>query len=199
MSRRNERPMHRVRFVNALFSTAIAVIAFGCHSPSSFRVTSYKDPYFPETYAVQFSPAAYRVGPDGDVHIAGKSATASRDRGDIRQWIYVHGFWRPRPGKTFANSTATDCTLRYVIASPGGTAVYEGTGFIYPLKPTNGQALVARMESASLRLVRKIGEPSEILGDSRLVGDFQAAPDAAQAVDLQREAEIRAARAVAAN
>ena len=172
----------------ALGLVLLAGLLAGCAKPS-VEFVSYKDPYFPEKIHIQFEDCAYWIEPGGDIRVAGR-ATQTTDNGTITHYLLVHIFWKPKPGKTYANATATDATYRYILAGDDGAALYLGTGFAFPRDPSAGKMLVG-LDQARLRLESKRGEVPDLLGDTRLSGKVVARNDAAQAVDLIREAELR--------
>ncbi len=170
-----------------LFKLIALLGLVGCASESRLRLTSYKDPYFPETYTAEFREAGFRTLPTGDVLLSAYAGTAAADSGAVRQWLCVHAFWRPQPGKTFAHPTSTNATIRYVVASEAGVASYEGTGFIYPVPRSADADWRATLETAALQLVETRGDPPDLFGDARLIGKIHATPNATRAVDLERE------------
>lgn len=187
----------RRRHVGLTVSVLAGVLAgpLGCARPTSeIEFVSYKDPYFPEPYRVVFVECTYRVDADGDLHIAGRADFDSdqRDAGAITQYFHAHVFWQPRPGRTFANSTTTDATIRHVIVTADGMAAYAGTGFIYPRRRRGG-LLTAKIETANLRLEAQTGDAPELLGDARLRGTLRARRDDHATLDLVRRLEFHAA------
>ncbi|MFH1746558.1 MAG: hypothetical protein ABIG44_05870 [Planctomycetota bacterium] len=167
----------------------------GCARPKcEIELLSYKDPYFPEPYRVTFDTCVFRRDAGGDFHIAGlvTSSVEDQESATITQYLCVHVFWKPYPGRTFANSTTNDATIRYVIVTADGMAAYAGTGFILP-KLRRDKLLTATIENANLKLVAQTGNPAEILGDARLTGTLQARRDDHQTIDLTRQLELYAA------
>ncbi len=165
-----------------------AAAAAGCGG-SALRVTSYQDPYFPETYQIRLVDPAYRIDPTGDIHLA------ARAHADVEpattQYLLLHIFWRPHPGKTYAESSATDALVRYVVSNSNGTVVYSGTAFAYPEKPWTG-GLKVSVESARLRLESRYGDIPDVLGEARLAGTVVAHERAGVVADIARSAELLA-------
>jgi hypothetical protein len=159
---------------------------------SQVKLVSYRDPYFPETYRVKFQQCAFRSDASNDVHIAARAVSNADSPDDqITQYLHVHMFWQPRPGRTAVEDTMTDATIRYVVVTRTGTAVYAGTGFVFPKR--EGKSLIAAIESANLRLLTRVGEVPELLGDARLTGKLVARQDEHATVDTVRELDLRAA------
>lgn len=170
---------------------AAAGFCAGC-AQSAVTFVSYKDPYFPEPYRVAFKDCAYWIDAGGDIHAVGR-ATQETESGTLTQYLHVRLFWRPKPGKTFTNSTATDATLRYVVAGDNGTVTYAGTGFAFP-KQKFGGAMEFGIESGYLRIESHTGEVPDLFGDTRLSGTFVAHKDAGTAANMIRDAQLLAAR-----
>ncbi|TWT45477.1 hypothetical protein RAS1_19020 [Phycisphaerae bacterium RAS1] len=162
-----------------------------CTPASRVQFTSYKDPYFPETFDVDFENCAYHYSPAGDLHIAAQRSWAPGERraDTVRQYIHVHVFWKPHPGRTFANASSDDALIEYAVVSRQGAAFYSGTGFLYPAKIKDGR-LTCRLEQARIRLDSQIGAPPEDLGDARVKATFNARDDGNAAVDMFHDLEI---------
>ena len=191
----NSRRRLVVALVGALLVLSLG-LSVGCgQRVSGIELISYKDPYFPEPYTVVFDECAYRQDADGDLHIVGRTSVEPDDyqAGSLTQLIYVHVFWQPKPGVTFANATTTTAIIRYVIVSAEGTTTYSGTGFTCP-KGRRGRKLKVPIETANLRLESHFGDAPELLGDARLSGVLWAEENAHAAVDLMRTLELHAGR-----
>jgi hypothetical protein len=177
-------------------AAALVVLCSGCARPAgTLELTSYKDPYFPETYQVEFGECAYYVGPSNDYHIVGRDTHDLEDgaRRAVTQLMHVHLFWRPRPGKTFDNPSTVDATIRYAILTEQGAAVYRGTGFVYANKGSFSDTLRVEIENARLRLELQEGDAPDLLGAARVVGELSAEANATLALDLRRELDLRSA------
>lgn len=173
-----------------LLLAALAGAVAGCQR-SSLELISYQDPYFPERYVLSLTTCAYRLGPSGDIHVAGRSERQT-DVGTTTQHLHVHVYWKPWPGKTSADPTTTTAVLTYVVANEQGALVYRGTGFAYPRRSAG--RLRVDLESARLHLESRSGDIADLLGDARVRGTLYPADQATRAADLIRELELRAAR-----
>ncbi|MFQ5805635.1 MAG: hypothetical protein ACE5I3_04205 [Phycisphaerae bacterium] len=190
----SDRRQLRPRLLFVVWATP-SVVLLGCTRPSAaLELTSYKDPYFPETYEVALADCAYYVGPGGDYHVVGRASHTPEDGtgGTITQLLHVHLFWKPRPGKTFDNPTTVDAIIRYAIVTDSGVAVYSGTGFVYPKRRRVSDELIAEIEIARLRLDSEAGDAPELLGAARLTGKLVAQNNASLAVDLRRQLDLHA-------
>lgn len=170
----------------------------GCAPPGSkVRLESYKDPYFPAEYKLTVYGAAYQRSADGDIHVLARGSLIepSLESGTSLQFLHIHLFWKPHPGRTFDDPSCVDATLQYVLVSPAGTTVYEGAGFVYPKKSLWDGSITAQIENAALRPALQSGEAPEPLGELHLTGELAARNDPAQAVNLRREIELQLGQA----
>lgn len=162
----------------------------GC-GKSRLELISLKDPYFPEKYTVSLDRCVYRQTPGGDVDIVGHmQRVASGETAAGEQYVHIHLFWTPRPGKTFDNPSSVDAVVRYLVVTPSGVTSYSGAGFAFPQRRSLGSDLVVRLESARLRPETETESENEILGEARVTGRLIARRDDQVAVDLMREAEL---------
>ncbi len=168
----------------------LATLVCGCGG-SLVRLVSYRDPYFPEHYHVNLASCAYRTEPGGGIQAVGRGIQQTK-QGTTTQYICIHIFWKPIPGKTPADSTMTDAILRYVVSNGDGVAVYIGTGFAYP-QPALGGGMDIALESGRLRLQSRSGM-EDLFGNTQITGQLKARDDSAAAATLIREAELLAAR-----
>ena len=148
---------------------AIAAVLVGCGARhSSAKIKSYKDPYFPETYGVNFDECVFRTDAGGDYHLVALAIRQTEGGGEIRQYLDVHVYWKPVPGKTPSNPSTLDATLCYAIQSPSGVAIYRGSGFVYLKERRWSDKLIGKLESGRLRLDTRIGSAAEFIGDATM-------------------------------
>lgn len=178
----------------ALLAATLTLTA--CAPAGRVQIRSYKDPYFPESFEVRFEQCAFLQDGTRDYHIVARSARVPQGGGigPVTQILHVHVFWTPRPGKTFDDPSTHTATLRYAIVTPGGVALYEGAGFVYPERRWIDGHLVAHIEQARLGPRLRTGDAPDLLGESHLVGALQAAADPPLTIDLRRELEQHAGR-----
>lgn len=140
-----------------------------------------------------FQPAqcAHWRDAGGNLHVVAEAQRlgSGPDAAIYTQILHIEMFWRPYPGKTPSNRTATDATLRYVVSTPHGAAEYTGTGFVWTKQPRFGGLRVG-LERAELRLSARTGTIEDVLGEVRLSGVLYPAADQSRAVALLREADI---------
>lgn len=170
----------------------------GCRSQAStLEFVSLKDPYFPETYRVTFDECVVWIDAAGGRHFVARAASPLGDDSDqqIEQILDAHVFWKPNPGRTPANPNTMDVTLRYIIQSPNGFALYTGTGFIYVKNKRWSDVLIGELEDGHLSLDSQIGDVPDLLGTAPVTGTLYARPDGNRAVALIREIDFRLSRA----
>jgi hypothetical protein len=187
-------PPIRCRVLLTVAATLLAAGSLGCHGPvSNLQLVSYKDPYFPERSGVRLVGCAYRIDAGRDLVVAGRSDTHELEHvGPVTEYLQVRVFWKPHPGRTYADSTQCDALLRFVVASRAGTAVYTGTAFAYPEQKLG--ALNVALETARLRLESTSGDMPDLYGESRLLGTLVTEPQPASAAAVTREMELLTAR-----
>ncbi len=163
--------------------------AAGCRSTGhDLTITSYEDPYFPETYTLTLDSCTYHIDGAGDYRIAGHSAATFDGSDDtVDQYLCLRLFRRPHPGKTGDDSTSINATIRLAIVTPAGVAVYSGTAYVYPSKARIGSSLKLDIESARLRLETAVGDAPALLGDAKLVGRIVARHDSGRAIETSNE------------
>lgn len=180
----------RLRFATAAAALVACLAGLGgCRSAGhALRITSYEDPYFPETYTLTLDSCAYHVDAAGDYRIAGHSTDALDGSDDtVDQYLSLRLFRRPRPGKTGDDSTSIDSTIHLALATPAGVAVYSGTAYVYPRKSRLDSSLTIEIESARLRLETAVGDAPALLGDATLVGTIVAKRDSGRALAMSNE------------
>lgn len=170
------------------------LLLVGCARLSEIRLVSYKDPFFPDSYDTTLAQSAWRCDHGGDYRIiAHAKATILGDPPtEVEQFVDAHLFWNPRPGKTPVASDTIDANIRYIVATERGVAVYRGTGFVFVKKFAAGKPVEARVEASSLRLMKRGGEAPEIFGELSITGTLHASGDRNLAIDLLRQADLRA-------
>lgn len=173
---------------------SLTLLAIGGCSQSAVELTSYKDPYFPETATVHLPECYYREDPSGDLYLVGRQVTGT-EAGPLTQYLCVHIFWKPKPGRTPVERTTTDALLRFVVAREDGVAVYSGTGFAFPKPPSRfAEHREFVIESSRLQLESARGGMGDLFGPLRITGTMLALQDGGRTANLTRAAEVLAAR-----
>lgn len=110
------------------------------------------------------------------------------------QTIHIHLFWKPRPGRTYAESSQTNATIVYCIMTNYGIVKYEGAGFVYFKHSRDGKKITGKIESSTLYPSHFVGEPADVFGRCRLDGTFTALEDRRAVVEVQRKLRKRLGR-----
>ncbi|HMD53419.1 MAG TPA: hypothetical protein VKJ65_02580 [Phycisphaerae bacterium] len=92
----------------------------------------------------------------------------------IRQILILRVFWRPRPGTTTLDPSAVNATMRYIVMTPNGSGMYEGSGFVRIHGRPNSPKLGISIVDGELRLTNSSGYFQDALGPSRITGDQEA-------------------------
>jgi hypothetical protein len=171
-----------------VLALGVAMGGLGC-AGSRVDFVSYKDPYFPERFPVAFDDVRYWTTPDGAVEVIARKS-GKRTAEDPAYYLHVRVFWKPVPGRTFADSTGTDAMLRYVVTRGQERQTYTGTGFVFMKKQLDGR-LEIQIESARLRFQASPGGAEDSLGDMRISGAVYAAKDPGGGANLARESQLQ--------
>ena len=177
----------------AVLIAVTTALLTGC-APTANRVevTSYRDPYFPETFVMHPTTCTYRTDTGGDVHLVAQ-AQHTTDEQVRNEYLHVHIYWQPRLGTTWAESSTSNALLEYAVADADGLAVYRGTGFVFTERQRDGK-IEANIESARLQLDRTQGDLPDFLGGAALTGHLLAKPDDYATAQTLREMELLASR-----
>ncbi len=92
----------------------------------------------------------------------------------MSQIIHIEVFWRPEPGRTYAEKTQTNATILYTLLTGNDAISYEGTGFVYFRPSWDKRTITGHIESATLFPARQVGAPSDLFGPCHLTGAFRA-------------------------
>lgn len=96
------------------------------------------------------------------------------------QVLTIRMFWKPRPGRTPIDHTATNASIHYVIFAGEDreeVGIYSGAGFVYPNSQPGRKTLRAGVWQANLRLADASDGFADLLGQSVLKGRFTAQLD----------------------
>lgn len=113
-------------------------------------------------------------------------AAPKTDQFWLAQLIHINVFWLPHPGKTHADSTQTNATIKYCLLVGGQVISYQGAGFVYFKQSRDGQTITGRIESATLTPNSSLDQGLDLFGPSRIQGTFTARRDRRQVVALLR-------------
>jgi len=131
--------------LTALILISVVGTLAGCRQETNrIVVTAYSDPHSPEQYYQDFDRAAFSSSGAGQYEILLESSEGMDTFG--RQVLYqaLHGriFWRPLPGKTYAEASQINAQIDYQLRlasaesaevssqTPRSPIYYQGSGFI---------------------------------------------------------------------
>lgn len=164
-----------------LFAASLVVIDTGCRVAPHNRVevTDHRSNGALEHHIEDFDEAYYRVRDGGlvDIVLRRQTASAADQTTRIVQIIVLRAFWKPHPGRTYAEPSMLSANLCYVMMKGNAAASYEGGGFFqYREKPKKG-LITGRLEGADLQLVRGTALGPDIFGKASIAGKFRAQRD----------------------
>lgn len=213
--------MHRIlpisarpcRFAGFLLSFLCMVSANGCgRHATDLQIESFQT-VPSQTYSEQFENGFYAVDSNSNWDLvfevpptwrepSSQPTSAPADQ-PAQEWtsqlLYIKIFWTPNPGRTYAESTQTNCSISYYLLTGRKIMCYEGTGFAYFRPPKAGKPFIGRLESASLHPADHSEGAYDLFGLCRLKGSFVAANDMAKVANSlltirRRTASIQASR-----
>jgi hypothetical protein len=120
-----------------------------------------------------FDEAVYHVAED-DTVVAILSSGEPRE--GPKQAMLVRMFWRPQPGQTPIDATATNATLHHIQFAENGThtAVYHGSGFVY-FRGDPGEGSLELSVWDAILVPKEAGEAFEGPARQLIKGSFTAA------------------------
>lgn len=186
-----EHSRRRITVMGLMLLGGFALPGCGNRLPDRLELTSYRDPYFPDKYDIVLDELVFRREPTGDLHICGvaKDQSLGEIGGSVEQLLHIHTFWRPRPGKTFADPSSVDAIIEYVIATSGGVCAYSGAGFVYVNEKRDGD-LGVQLKQSRLRVRAMLGDCPDLIERGRLIGRFQAEPRDGRAAEINQRLQM---------
>ena len=182
----------------------IALAAAGCQPVvTRFEVLSFKNELQQDRFTEQFPPGSFSITAHRDFTITFElrpevniEPTTSAPSDDASQLVRIEVFWKPRPGTTFAESSQTNANLSYCLISGRHAVTYEGAGFVYFTRSSDGKTLTGKIESGTLVPVHFAGEPNDLFGRCHLKGTFIAHEDRRKVVAAEHKLEHFKGRAL---
>lgn len=161
-----------------LFAALLVVFNAGCHSMPYNRVEVIDHrPNEPEVHHFEdFDESYYRVRDGGlvDVVLRRQTASATDQTQKIVQIIVLRSFWKPHPGRTFAEASMISANLCYLIMKGDAAVSYEGGGFFQYSENKRKGLITGRLEGADLQLIRGTATGLDIFGKASIAGRFRA-------------------------
>lgn len=170
----------------------------GCESRETrFEIVSFKNAAQQDRFTEHFPTGSFNIDAQRDFTITFE-LEPSRGNGDPLtvvandepcQIVRIEIFWKPRPGTTYAESSQTDANLTYCLISGKQAITYEGAGFVYFSRSSDGKTMTGQIESGTLVPVHFVGEPIDLFGPCHLQGPFVAREDRRRVALAQQKLE----------
>ncbi len=143
------------------------------------EVIDYRSNQPAQLHFEDFDEAYYGVGEGGLVEVVLRKQTrwkADQTRRNV-QVIVLRTFWKPIPGRTYAEDSGLNANLRYMITRGGSAISYEGGGFFYYAEDAEARVITGRLEGGDLQPLRALGGDIGIFDKARISGRFKARRD----------------------
>jgi hypothetical protein len=143
---------------------------------STFQITDHRPGEPAEEYREEFDEGYYDLSPDGNVDVVLRrvsSSTVERGR-RITQIIHLRTFWRSIPGRTVANETQLNGTVRYMIRLGRSAAMFEGAGSLFFSESDSENMIEGSLDHALLSPTRRLASAPEVFQHAELRGRFRA-------------------------
>ncbi len=173
----------RCRYFQKICMAAIVALAglCGCRSApfNRVQVTDIRSDGPPQLHYEDFDESFYRLRNGGLVDVVLRKqarATADQTR-KIIQIIVLRSYWKPFPGRTYANDSMLNASLCYVLINGDSAISYEGGGFFQYAEKKGGEVITGKLEGADLQPLRAVGGDLGIFERARISGKFKAHRD----------------------
>ena len=173
----------RSYFQKICIAAAVAVVAgpFGCRSApfNRVKVTDIRSDATPQLHYEDFDESYFRMRDGGLIDLVLRKqtrATADQTR-KIVQIIVLRSYWKPFPGRTYANDSMLNANLCYVLIKGDSAISYEGGGFFQYAAKKGGEVITGKLEGGDLQPLRAVGGDLGIFERARITGKFKARRD----------------------
>ncbi len=173
----------RCYFQKICIAAVVAVSAglFGCHAApfSRVEVTDIRSDATPELYYEDFDESYFRLRDGGlvDLVLRKRTRAAADQTRKIVQIIVVRSYWKPFPGRTYANDSMLNANLCYVLIKGDSAISYEGGGFFQYAQKHAGEVITGKLECGDLQPLRRVGGDLSTFERARISGTFKARRD----------------------
>ncbi len=159
---------------------AIAAGLFGCQSAPFNRVevTDIRSDATPQLHYEDFDESYYRLRSGGliDLVLRKQTRAAADQTRKIVQTIVLRSYWKPFPGRTYANDSMLNASLCYVLVKGDSAISYEGGGF-FQYAEKKGEVITGKLAGGDLQPLRGVGGDLGIFERARITGKFKAKRD----------------------
>jgi hypothetical protein len=160
-----------------VFSVQVLLYTTGCAPEfSTFQITDHRPGEPVERYHEEFDEGYYDLDPDGNVDVVLRRVSSSTpDRGrKITQIIHLRSHWRSIPGRTVADETQLNGTVRYMIRLGRAAAMFEGAGSLFYHETDTEDVIEGSLDHALLSPTRRLAAAPEVFQHAELTGHFRA-------------------------
>ena len=169
----------------------------GCNKPAAqVTVVDHTGEGELRRYAEFFPEAYYSVDSMGNVDVVLRRTQPSRTNpaGNVTQLVHLRTVWKSRPGRTIAETTQINGTLRYQLLTGADEATYEGGGSVFLHENRGKTRLNGKVEYATVRGRHSADNAAAVFEKVELSGAFRAVHDPRRTVRLMNEMQARAQR-----
>ncbi len=183
-----EHTAHRAVALRCFYFQKICIAAmvaaaglFGCRSAPFNRVevTDIRSDATPQLHYEDFDESYFRLRDGGlvDVVLRKQTRAAADQTRKIVQIIVLRSYWKPFPGRTYANDSMLNANLCYVLIKGDSAISYEGGGFFQYAEKKGGEVITGKLECGDLQPLRAVGGDLGIFERARISGKFKARRD----------------------
>ncbi len=183
VAHRREPAAPRCRYFQKICIAAAVAGAglLGCRAAPFNRVevTDIRSDAAPQLHHEDFDESYFRLRDGGLIDLVLRKqtrATADQTR-KIVQTIVLRSYWKPFPGRTYANHTMLNANLCYVLVKGDSAIGYEGGGFFQYAEKKGGEVITGKLEGGDLQPLRRVGGDLGIFERARISGKFKARRD----------------------
>ncbi len=152
----------------------------GCRSAPFNRVevTDIRSDAPPQLHYEDFDESYFRLRDGGlvDLVLRKQTRAAADQTRKIVQIIVLRSYWKPFPGRTYANDSMLNANLCYVLINGDSAISYEGGGF-FQYAEKKGEVITGKLECGDLQPLRGVGGELGIFERARISGKFKAQRD----------------------
>ena len=170
---------YRMRLTGVIIMlAALQSILGGCSVSSvpraTFTATSLAED--PASLAIVLGEGCYAAQPAETSFYLSNRTLEELTSGDVRDGIILHAqlLWKPKPGSTPVDPTATNVVLRMVLITQGQLGIYGGAGFAWPNGTAGKSAMSLEVVGSTLTLLQSTEGFRDLLSPFVMIGTLQA-------------------------
>jgi len=173
---------------------AAAIGIGGCAERlSRMEITDYREGGSPARYQEVFRDAYFDIDASGNVDVVlvrgGDDGGGESDR--LTQIVHIRSLWRSIPGRTVADRTQINATVRYYMVSGAFGETFEGAGSVFFRRDRRRDTLSGSLDLARLKPARRLASDGAIFQRADFAGEFHAVRDRRRVVRLVHDVDRR--------